>query len=216
MENTKGTKIMAIAALVVGVVGLSIGFAAFSNTLTISSSATVTPDSDTFSIVATSTGCEGSVTSATGNAGTISRDEETGETTISGVTAAFTEPNQTVTCTYTITNNGQYDAYLSYLRFAEATNNGLVSCAASTGSQANEGLVNSACEGITVTATLGGDNVASTGTVLSNPASVSNTLTKAGGSTTLTLVFAYAENSARADGAFNVTIPDLEFEYASV
>ena len=33
-----------IAALIIAIVGLSIGFAAFSNTLTIRSSATVTPD----------------------------------------------------------------------------------------------------------------------------------------------------------------------------
>ena len=39
MERDRSGKVIAIVALLVGVVGLTIGFAAFSNTLTIQSSA---------------------------------------------------------------------------------------------------------------------------------------------------------------------------------
>ena len=50
MEKDRSTKIIAIAALLIGIVGLSLGFAAFSNTLTISSSAEVTPDQSAFNV----------------------------------------------------------------------------------------------------------------------------------------------------------------------
>ena len=48
MRNKQG---ITIAALIVAIIGLSIGFAAFANTLTISSSASVTPDSSNFRVV---------------------------------------------------------------------------------------------------------------------------------------------------------------------
>ena len=45
MRNNKG---ITIAALIVAIIGLSIGFAAFSNTLTVRSTASVTPGSENF------------------------------------------------------------------------------------------------------------------------------------------------------------------------
>ena len=50
MERDRRARIIAIAALLLGVVGLSLGFAAFSNTLTIQSSAEVTVNSDVFNV----------------------------------------------------------------------------------------------------------------------------------------------------------------------
>ena len=46
MEKERHIKILSIIALVLAIAGMSLGFAAFSSTLTISSSATVTPNSD--------------------------------------------------------------------------------------------------------------------------------------------------------------------------
>ncbi len=50
MEKQRQTKVITIVALVVAVFGISLGFAAFSNILTISSSATVKPDALSFSV----------------------------------------------------------------------------------------------------------------------------------------------------------------------
>ena len=50
MRQNRQSKVVAILALCVSVVGLTLGFAAFSNTLTISSSVTVSPDSSDFKI----------------------------------------------------------------------------------------------------------------------------------------------------------------------
>ena len=49
MEN-RSSKVIAIVGLIAGVVGLSLGFAAFSNTLTIKAAADVTPDQATFNV----------------------------------------------------------------------------------------------------------------------------------------------------------------------
>ena len=50
MKRNNKEKILSIIALVIALSGLTIGFAAFSSTLTISSSATVTPNPDDFDI----------------------------------------------------------------------------------------------------------------------------------------------------------------------
>ena len=51
MKRNRQAKIVAILSLCVSVVGLTLGFAAFSNTLTISSSTTVSPDESDFKLV---------------------------------------------------------------------------------------------------------------------------------------------------------------------
>ena len=48
LEKNRGSRVIAIIALIVAVLGLTIGFAAFSSTLNISSSANVKPNAETF------------------------------------------------------------------------------------------------------------------------------------------------------------------------
>ena len=50
MNESKSYKIIAIIALLLGIVGVTLGYAAFSSTLTISSSAEVKPDPSTFNV----------------------------------------------------------------------------------------------------------------------------------------------------------------------
>ena len=50
MEKERQVKLLSIIALVVAITGMTLGFAAFSTTLNISSSATVTPNSSDFKI----------------------------------------------------------------------------------------------------------------------------------------------------------------------
>ena len=49
-KKTKQTKILSIIALITAVLCMSLGFATFSTTLTISSNANVTPDSSAFAV----------------------------------------------------------------------------------------------------------------------------------------------------------------------
>ena len=55
MDRNREAKIISIVALFIAVVGVSVGFAAFSNTLTINSSAEVKPDSSKFAVNFSST-----------------------------------------------------------------------------------------------------------------------------------------------------------------
>ena len=50
MERTRSIKALSIVALIVAVVGLAIGFAAFSTSLKISQSATVKPSDESFNV----------------------------------------------------------------------------------------------------------------------------------------------------------------------
>ena len=50
MEKQRQMKLLSIVTLVVAIIGMTLGFAAFSTTLSISSSATVTPTSEDFKI----------------------------------------------------------------------------------------------------------------------------------------------------------------------
>ena len=52
MEKQRQIKLLSIVALVIAIAGMTLGFAAFSTTINISSSATVTPNSEDFKIVA--------------------------------------------------------------------------------------------------------------------------------------------------------------------
>ena len=51
MEKNRSSQIIAIIGLGIGIIGLSIGFAAFSNSLNIKSSANVNPSDKDFKIV---------------------------------------------------------------------------------------------------------------------------------------------------------------------
>ena len=204
--ESKNSKVIAIVALIVAVVGLGIGFAAFSSTLTISSSATVTPNADTFKVVFDTV----SGITCTPTGATVTSSGTVAETTVSGIKIGFTEPGQSAICTVSATNSGEYLAYLNSITL------GTLSCAKSTGSQADDTLVAEACKGISVTVTAGTTSVTSTSTTSgTNTAIASHTLAK-GASENVTIKIEYAAGSARADGQFDITVPDTTLVYSSV
>ena len=155
MERSRRFKVLSIIALVVAIAGMSLGFAAFSATLNISSSATVTPSSSNFSvgfypseIPTLDDGVITPVTSggATGNNVSLSP----ASTTISGLKANFTEPGQTIEYSFYVGNEGEYDAYLraiNFLNVSGKTSNKV--CTPGTGTTAT--LVEATCEAITMT-----------------------------------------------------------------
>lgn len=219
MEKNRGSKVIAIVALVVAVVGLSLGFAAFSNTLVISSSATVTPNEDTFSVVFSSSetglatnGVTGvTTTGATVGTATIVNDGE--NPTISGLTAGFTAPGQSVSYTFYLHNDGEYESFLKSIAFANATGASTTkACTIPAESTATEALVNAACGDISLTVTLGeGENTLS---VTGSETGLSRSLAK-DASEAVTVTIAYAEGNNRADGAFNVAFGDISLTYSS-
>lgn len=217
MEKSRSSKIIAIVALVVAVAGLSVGFAAFSNTLMISSRANVTPNSDTFKVVFSSddasletnkiTGKTTATTGVTVGEATIVNSGAT--PTISGLTAGFTVPGESVTYEFYVHNAGEYEAFLKSINYANVTgqNNPKV-CTAVDTANTTASLVSKACEDITLTVKVG--NVTANGT----ETGLSQSLEKKG-FTPVTVTIAYADNGNRADGDFNVSFGDISLTYST-
>ena len=209
MEKGRNSKIIAIVALCVGVVGLSLGFAAFSSVLTISSSAEVKPDASTFNVdfsTVNNAATAGTVTpTGNGEAATI---DNSGDPTITGLKANFTEPGQTVVYEFFAYNAGEYEAFLNSIVFGEVSEGKTKVCTAKEGT--SQALVNEACAGVTLTVEVGGVSATT-----SQPTISSHSLA-AKNPEAVKVTIAYAEGSARADGDFDVTFGDVTLTYGSV
>jgi len=127
MERERGSKVIAIVALCVGIVGLSLGFAAFSSNLVINSSANVTPNAGEFSVVFTdaTTGqvsaVEGVATTgviaSTPTVDTQANAQGATTSTIGDLSATFNAPGQSVTWTFSTENVGKFLAYLNSVAY---------------------------------------------------------------------------------------------------
>ena len=216
MEKNRGAKIIAIIALLVAVSGLSLGFAAFSNSLTITSGASVTPNSNTFNVdfsssnVSLETNDIVPVKSVSTIIATNATIDNTSVPTISNLSATFTEPGQSVTYTFYAYNSGEYDAYLKTISYLNVVNSSSFKvCTASTGTNAT--LVQSACDSISVKVKAGSE-AETNGTV----ASISGHKLEKGAFETITVTIDYAAGGARADGDFSVSFGEIALGYSSV
>ena len=230
MGNTS-SKIIAMVGLIAGVVGLSLGFAAFSNTLTIKSSAEVTPDQSTFDVNLYSnedgTSTTGvAVTNASNLAvgtATITNPTATagqaGTASIEGLKATFTEPGQSVTYTFYAKNDGQYNAFLKNVTYNKVTGeNANKVCTPKTGT--TESLVTAACEHIHLTVKVG-DDATVVPTAGFGEVTLSNHSLLKGNHEKIEVTISYdAETEStgiiRADGDFDVAFGDVDLLYASV
>ena len=214
MERKDSTRIIAIIAVVVAVIGLSVGFAAFSNTLTIKSSANVTPSATDFDVnFSNSNTAEqaGDVTgvgtnNATGDTATI---DNTDSPTISGLKANFTEPGQTVTYSFYAHNAGKYDAFLNAITYANVDGDTATKvCTAGVGTDAT--MVEAACNGISVTVKVGSN------TYTGSNDSIADHLLAIDGYEEVVVTIEYASDATRADGDFTVDFGDITLTYGSV
>lgn len=209
-----------IIALVVAIVSLGIGFAAFSTTLNISSSASVSPNRNDF-IIAFSVyddsydlnvdqldlfGVE--------SGGAIADDSRT---TVSGglvsdLKAIFSSFGQSVTYKFYVHNAGQYDAYLRGVTYTALDNGNYKKCSASTSdsTKATDSLVQAACEGIRITISIGGTTyeVGST--------NISGHILPKGGVEEVIFKMEYVDGASLADGPFNVEFSNFKFDYSTV
>jgi len=183
MEKKRGNQIMAIAALFIAVIGLSLGFAAFSNTLTIKSSATVRPDASVFDVnfssseSSTATSAIAPVLGHAANETTTENSEftattaeivndaisagETTNATIQNIAAHFTAPGQEVSYVFWVRNDGKLEAFLNGVTFANVTGQEVpkycsIDTTAEVENRATQSLVDAACAGISIKVVVGG------------------------------------------------------------
>ncbi len=231
MEKDRSSKIMAVLAMLIAIVGLSLGFAAFTRTLTIESKATVNTDSTTFSVKLSNSENsldESEVTPTTspsisGPQGSAATIENGGDTpTISNLKATFTNPGQEVVYTFYAVNDGQFDAYLKEITFGNASmEGGTVECTAEDTTSAD--MVAEACKGIKMTVTVDSAPVASTTIENNSPQpTISGFSIAKSADKGLTLSshkvevkLAYLAESAVADGKFSVKFGNVSLKYKS-
>ena len=214
MDRDRSTKVIAIVALCVAIFGLSVGFAAFSNDLTIKSEATVKPNASDFDVNFSSSDTsetDGTVT-ATSTAGVTAQDATINNATaptISGIKVEFTEPGQSAKYSFFAHNAGKYNAFLNNVTFKNAKDaNANIACVAAEGTNAN--MVASACQGISIKVKVGTTTfVEPTPTITSHELTIDHY-------EPVEVTIEYKTGAARADGDFQVNIGDIVLTYGSV
>ena len=216
MEKNNG-KIIAVVALVIAVVSLSVGFAAFSATLTIENiSATATSATDTFATGVQYTGNQ-TVVCYEGDTSTELTETYAGGSatnqTWTGVNVPLTPTVREVTCKAEITNASTYLAKLRQISIAD-----YVTCA-STGSgdtaASNEAEV---CATVTATVSIAGDSTTFTTSTAATPnkaayTGASSTIAANNGTAVVSLKLAYSSSINAPDGDLAITVPTISLLY---
>ncbi len=217
MEKDRSSKIIAIVALLIGIVGLSVGFAAFSNSLIIQSSLNVKPDASTFNVDFSSSielvQTEDIVPTKIGDVkeqtnGKINNDNSP---VISNLGATFTAPGQSVTYEFYAYNAGEYNAFLKSITYNNvAGKNESKVCTALAG---ETNYVDAACKDITLEVKVGND-ITTTG----SKTDISNHKLemKKGEKITVTIKYETKDAQQRADGDFKVEFGGITLSYSSV
>ena len=208
MEKQRQIKILSIVALVLAISAMTLGFAAFSTTLNISSSASVTPSSADFavkfstsqtSLVTDAVAPSSKTTGITTTNGTIVNSVSP---TLSNLSASFNSPGQYVEYTVYARNEGAYTAYLNNINYL-----GDKTCIASSGT--TESLVQSACNSINIKVTIGS-------TTYDDTTPISSHALAKGASETIKVRLEYAENGTAVDGSFKITFPSISLVYSTI
>lgn len=220
MENKSG-KVIAISALIVAVVALSVGFAAFADTLTIDGTATAIANGDAFDDATnglnykTATGkCyltsdNAKAALAGANAGNLVSGGGNGVDEWNSISVNLGNTAKDVTCEAVVENKSAYKAFITEL----TTNAGLTCTSDGANKTANETNV---CAATAVTVSIN-DGSHTDSIEITNAAASSNTKTveinPTGGEATVTVRINYA--GADTDEDTTITIPTITHKYSS-
>lgn len=200
MEKERKNKKIILIILLILILLLSVGFAVFTVKLKIQSTASVSPDPNSFKVVFSS-----SLTSSLKGQPVYAGKAEGGAfekdaTTISGLNANFTAPGQTATWKFYAYNDGEYDAFLNKVTLGE------ISCVPDG---ADPAKVAEAQKGLNIIISVGGEMYVKTNDNIN-----SHKLPKGTGEE-IVVILQYLAGSAVTDGDFNVTIGDITLDYNS-
>ena len=158
MEKDRGYKIIALVALIVAVIGLSFGYAAWSTTLTINGTGVVDPATwkVRFDYKSGSSLTPTLVGKATSTGATLTA------TSVSGYAATLKAPGDSVTYNWLVKNEGGIDAELKTFTL------GTLSCAPNTSSTATQTEATNVCGDLEYTLTYADGTAIEIGDVLPN------------------------------------------------
>ena len=208
MEKQRQIKILSIVALVLAISAMTLGFAAFSTTLNISSSASVTPNSADFAVKFSTSQTSLVVndvnpnTSGSNVLATKGKIVNGNNPTLSNISVTFTSPGQYATYVVYARNEGEYTAYLNNINFL-----GEKFCIADE--ETTESLVQSACDSITLTVLQGAGAYKETTSISNYPIEKNN-------SDMIVVRIMYDGNGTSVDGPFKIILPSISLVYSTV
>ena len=208
MEKLRSKKILTMIVLVVAVLGLSIGFAAYSNVLTISSEAQVNPDASTFSVKFSKVSDqvldgEDNLVYPEGLNEDGAKIVNNTNPTITGLVGRFAAPGESVQYKFYVRNEGEYLAYLNSIEIGQKV------CTAY--GETTPSLVSDACNSISVSVKIGNmDPITSTQEKIIGQTLAINSYQE------VIVDIKYAENGTRTDGPFRVKLGDIYLTYSSI
>lgn len=232
MNRERRSKSLIIVALALTLMILTVGFAAFSETLNISSSATVTPNEEDFKITLygfnssdaaldfelNGTLSEENLSSSVshpspteeGASGTTALIDNSTHT-ISNISVSLTKPTTGIAYYFIVKNEGLYDAYIDLSSFEENNGEYVIiapgTCVAEK--DTTDSLVQATCENV----------VRALGVTNSNRTPIENGETimeiPKGDYILLAYVIGYLETENLADGPFSVSFDDLKLSFST-
>lgn len=208
--TNRNSRIVTIIALVIGVLALTIGFAAFTQTLSINNSAAEVKPSNSLNVHFPTSGTVTPTVVGTGVSG-ASLTLNNG-TTITGLKGNFNAPGQSVTYNTTIINDSSYAAYLTAVTFSKSS----ASCSPLTGSSnpASSSTLTAVCGNMKMHVTVGSSGSYLVNDATSTQATIAGKSIAAGSSVPVVVKLEYT-GSAVPDGDFSVDFGNISFAFNS-
>lgn len=212
MENRRKHQILMIMILFVAIASLTVGFAAFSATLQISSAASVQVNANDFNVIFVT---DVNNTDYNSNYSVVGRYSHTPDKTenaslvqhsITGIKANFDKPGQSITYNFFAKNVGMYDAYLTGINISNV-NESYKNCIAEA--QTTNSLVQNACQGIDITIKI--DNE-----IYNLSENVSGHILTKGSAEQIEITISYDSMASYSDGPFSVDFGIISLNYSSV
>lgn len=217
MEKNRQLKIMFIVALVLSITAMTLGFAAFSTTLNISSSATVTPNTDAFGVRLVSVNGDNKFevyeANTLGNKAAIINSDGL---SVSGVRANLSKPGDKVIFYGLIDVYGQYDVYFAGVRLLNIPGENLTKKCTPVGDNgASTESLNAVCSDIIVSYAIKEYDVMS-GEILSDDSLKLGDVLKSGEKYFFRFSIAYKPDAKYVDGDFEIVFGDAMFDFSTL
>ena len=218
MEKNRASRIIAVVTLCVALLGVSVGFAAWSTTLVISGAKTNVSQGDeaasftnllTFGTPTCTPSGEGATATSVGSL-------DSAKHTWSGATVSLSKPGDYVTCTSTVSNASAFIAYIKGIDIANA-----ITCSNTTSGQA----VTGACNSLKLTVTANAGSKTSTATAQGSTVTDATGITGSGipaktgstpGTGTISFKIEYVSGGTISDADFTATLPTMTFSISTL
>lgn len=216
MENKQTQNLLSVVAIIVAVLGISIGYTTYSSSLelankvshstNVANKANVDFSSNGLKYVPTDVVPTVSSTRMVANNAVINN---TVNPTVSGISAIFTTPGESVTYKFYATNRGEAIAFLNALKInnIEGTETNKL---CTPGNATHPVYVEAACNDIELSVKVG-EEIETT----SNIDSINGHTLAKSATEVVTVTVTYLSNGHRVNGDFNVTFGDIELVYSN-